>query len=266
MKILKHFGPLAVLLFSALSCREANGDLSPFTIILGAVIAFVLIFIWIFIEIFRSRARHQKGIESAVADRKDFTESKVIKEKGYYYLATDEKRKKVFYVRGTELTLLFDYADVVSVEVSVDGGAVVLRKSLAGAFAGAVAGDLIIGGKSGSFIGALAAGNKVEKRINTIVVHVLLRNQPVQAIDFRCYAGGELNEPEVSYYVRHKEAVARAQELYDLFRLIIDTTAQERAAGTSAVQDLKELASLHDSGALTDEEFEQLKAKIIGKQ
>ena len=147
MKNLQHIASFALLLIVAVSCREANGDLSPFTILLGSVIAAVLVFGWIFIEIFRSSAKHQKGIENAVSERKDFTESKVIKEKGYYYVATDEKRKKVFYVRGTEITLLFDYADVVSVEVSVDGATIVARKSLAGAFAGAVAGDVLIGGK-----------------------------------------------------------------------------------------------------------------------
>ena len=247
------------------SCLDEHGKPTAFTFILGGVIAFFIIMGAIIIYVFRTQYKHQKDIEKVVAERKDFTESKVIKEKGYYYLATDEGRKKVFYALGNELVLLFDYADVVSVEVKIDGATSVWKKSLAGSFAGAVAGGALIGGQYGSILGALAAGNSTQRRINTIVVHVLLRNQPTQSIEFRCDTGAELNEPDITYYNRYKKTTTRAQELYDLFRLIIDTADRDRklTENKSVIQDLKELSELHEKGGVTDEEYTILKQKLI---
>jgi hypothetical protein len=43
----------------------------------------------------------------------------------------------------------------------------------------------------------------------------------------------------------------------------VDDTGAATASPLPLVQELRELAALHDAGALTDEEFRQLKAKLI---
>ena len=43
----------------------------------------------------------------------------------------------------------------------------------------------------------------------------------------------------------------------------LDTYVRQTAAGGSAADELTKLATLHDSGKLSDEEFEKAKAKIV---
>src|SRR6476620_9032839 len=43
----------------------------------------------------------------------------------------------------------------------------------------------------------------------------------------------------------------------------LDTYVRQTAAGGSAADELSKLATLHDSGKLSDEEFEKAKAKIV---
>jgi hypothetical protein len=44
----------------------------------------------------------------------------------------------------------------------------------------------------------------------------------------------------------------------------LDTYVRQTAAGSSAADELAKLSQLHDQGKLTDSEFEQAKAKIVG--
>lgn len=270
----KQISLLVPFVLMAGSCTDEYGKLTPFGFgVICATVAGVIIVGYLGYVIFSSQAAHKRGIEKALAERKDFTESKVIQQKGNFYVATDEGRRKVFYALTDQIALQFNYADVVSAEVKVDGTTTVWKKTLAGSFAGAVAGGALIGGRYGSILGAVAAGNSIQNRINHIVVHVLLRNQPVQSISFTLYAGGDLGDSEISYMVRKEEATKLAQEVYDLFRLIIDTADQDRkqqeaveqvsAPEKSTVQELKDLVELHEKGAISDEEFAKLKEKLI---
>ena len=43
-----------------------------------------------------------------------------------------------------------------------------------------------------------------------------------------------------------------------------DTGGQQQAAGSSVLDQLNQLTSMHDQGALSDEEFAAAKAKVLG--
>ena len=267
MPRIQNILPLVLVSFLATSC---SGEYGPFPglLVYFAVIFVAFLFFWIWIIFVlpeKNRERGQKHINEALANRKDFTESKVVHKDGEFYVATDESRRKVFFVQGFKQTLLFDYADVVSVEVSVDGETVVLKKSLPVSTVGAFVGDAAIGGRYGSFVGALAFGNSTERRVGRITVHVLLRNQPVQSLHLELICNCSDQESQVSYMIRYNEAKQNAQELYDMFRLVIDTADRDRSKGPSSVKQLKELAKLHKDGSLTDEEFAKLKRDLIGE-
>ena len=234
------------------------------TIVVGFIF-FLAFWLWVRNSIEELKVKNQKAIDEAVANRLNFTESKVVAEEGNYYVATDETQKKVFCAVGVKPPLLIDYADIVSVEVKVDGDTLVLKKSLPLSALGAFVGGATIGGKNGSLIGALAFGNSSERRVEKIVLHVLLRNQPVQSICIESITSLTKKESYATYFLRYKEASERTQELYDMFSLIIDTADQDRNSGASTVQQLKDLAELHKQGSITDEEYEKLKGKVIGE-
>ena len=261
---LRHIISLIPLLLAAVSCSDEASFLEGWFISL--IVAGLILSVLPFIVAGGIKSRNNRNIDAAIAERKDFTESKAIRNEEVFYVACDDTQGKVFFVDGLGKTVLFDYKDVVSVDVNVDGETTVLKKSLAESTLGAFAGDLLIGGKYGSFIGALAVGNSTDRRVNKIIVHVLLRNQSVQSLVLECYCGGELGnhgESYITYLTRYNEQSKIAQDVYDMFSLIIDTVAQEEKKSESPVQALKELAELHEKGVVTDEEFEELKRKII---
>lgn len=266
MHRIQNILPLALVSFLAVSCTAENEEALVFLIALGfAAVLTIGIVIWVLVDAANIKRKNRNAIALALANRKDFTESRVVHKDGEFYVATDESRRKVFCVQGFKQTLLFDYADVVSVEVSVDGETLVVKKSLPLSTVGAFVGDAAIGGRYGSFVGALAFGNSTERRVGRITVHVLLRNQPVQSLHIELICNCSDQENQVSYMIRYNEAKQNAQELYDMFRLVIDTADRDRSKGASTVKQLKELAKLHKEGSLTDEEFAKLKGEIIGK-
>lgn len=263
MRRIQNILSLALVSLLAVSCEE-YGDFGAFLVILAiALTIMIIVIVWVIVNAANIKNKNREAIAKALANRKDFTETKVVHKDGEFYVATDESRRKVFFVQGFKQTLLFDYADVVSAEVSVDGETVVLKKSLPVSTVGAFVGDAAIGGKYGSFVGALAFGNSTERRVGKITVHVLLRNQPVQSLHIELICNISDQDNQINYMVRYKEATERAQELYDMFRLVIDTADRDRSKGPSTVEQLKELAKLHKEGSLTDEEFAKLKRDLI---
>ena len=284
---------ILLLLFCTLaisSCTDEYGHLTSFGVdcLIGVVLA-ILFSIWVFAMWYKSKREKEKAIEDALKERKDFTESKVIKGKGgsTFYLATDDSRKKVFYVFGDK-KLIFDYKDVVAVDVIQDGEILVSKKSVARALGGAILGGAAIGNDTGAIIGALAFGSSSShSQITKLYVHVLLRNQPLSSIDFVCYNSFGQSMPQMNYNLEYKDASDRAQELYDLFRLIIDEADAIRredekqieakkkeeenqvAAAMdklTAAQELMNVSELYLKGLLTDDEYAKMKEKIIGKE
>ncbi|MEU6841748.1 SHOCT domain-containing protein [Streptomyces sp. NPDC046716] len=57
--------------------------------------------------------------------------------------------------------------------------------------------------------------------------------------------------------------VKQAKDAESAFKDYIRTTASEGNAGSGGTNELARLAELHDSGALTDEEFTQAKTKLL---
>lgn len=233
-------------------------------------IVLVLFYIWVFVAWHKSKREKEKAIEEALTERRDFTESKVIKGRGgqSYYLATDEKRKKIFYVFG-EKKLLCDFKDVVAVDIIQDGETVVSKQSMAGAFGGAIIGRAVLGNDAGAFIGAATLGTSTsQSQISKLSVHVLLRNQPLSSLDFVCYNMGGVTIPQTNYMIEYKNAREEAQSIYDLFRLVIDEVQREGQRLTAqsknrSVQELKDLAELHKQGLIDAEEFAKMKSRIV---
>ena len=271
------------------SCTDEYGHLTSFGVscLIGVVGALVFV-IWVLAMWYKSKREKEKAIEDALKERKDFTESKVLKGKGgnSYYLATDDIRKKVFYVYGDK-KLIFDYKDVVAVDVIQNGEILVSKKSAARALGGAILGGAVIGNDTGAILGAMAFGSSSShSQISKLYVHVLLRNQSLPSLDFMCYNSFGQTIPQMNYNLEYKEASDRAQELYDLFRLIIDEAdsikreeekqidakkkAEEKQVADAmdkltAAQELMNVSELYLKGLLTDEEYAKMKEKIIGK-
>ena len=95
----KHLNPLLIYVAPIFtSCIDESGHLTSFgaSCLFGAI-GGILIIVWFMSIWYKSKRQKEKAVEDALRERTDFTESKVVKGKGgsYFYLATDESRKKV---------------------------------------------------------------------------------------------------------------------------------------------------------------------------
>ena len=274
---------------AATSCTDGNGHLTDWGIgVVFGAIGMALFFIWILVKWNKSKKEKRQAVKDALKERTDFTESKVIKGEGgnYYYLATDEERKKVFYVYGDK-KLLFDYKDVVAVNIKENGTIISSKKSFGSALAGAIIGEAVLGGDKGALIGAATFGKTTQqKQITSMYVHVLLNNQPLSSLDFKCFENDGEPLPQALYRLSYESATIKAKELYDLFQGIIEEVdanrreEEERADALRkeemeqvksemqriiAAQEMLDAAGQYLNGQLSDEEFAKMK-KIIGKE
>ena len=284
----KHILLLLIFTLAISSCVDANGHLNEIrTGLLVGAIGGILIVIWQGINRYKAIRAKKQTIKDALGEREDFTESTVIKGEGenLFYLATDDTRKKVFYVFG-EKKVLCDYKDIASVNIEENGAVVVSKKSLGSALAGAILGEAVIGGDKGAILGAATFGKTTnQQQITSMFVHVSLRNQPYSSLDFKCFDNGGEPLPQGHYRVSYQLATIRAQELYDLFRAIIDETdairideekrieaekkEEQKQVGEvmqriTAAQELIDVAGLYMQGLITDEEYAKMKERIIG--
>ena len=86
----------------------------------------------------------------------------------------------------------------------------------------------------------------------------------------------------MTYNLEYREAKEKAQELYDVFRLIIDRVEADRRdeekrrkeeedqvrtamQKITSAQELMNVSELYLQGLITDEEYAKMKEKIIGK-
>ena len=223
----------------------------------------------------KRKEKQRLAIDEALSNRSDFTESKVITGVDpIFYLASDETRNMVFYVYENE-KLLFDYNDVVSVDIIEDGQVIVSKKSVAGTIGGAVVGGVLAGGV-GAIIGGTSGKSTSQKRISTLKVHILLRNNDKQSFDIVCFEGGETMAKSV-YQMSFPVGADKAQEVFDFFKLIIDKAHRDNnlinnnqvveepvMEKKAPLVELKELAELKKQGLITEEEYVKMKSKIIG--
>ena len=183
---------------------------------------------------------------------KDFTESKVIKdETTALYFAVDEGRQEIF-CSSREKKIRFKYQDIVTAEIKADGEVLVTNKSVS--LKGALVGGFF-GGKLGAVIGGSSMGpSETTKRFSSLYIHVLLRDCDVTSFDIHCLS----EEREQS------AAQQNAQDIFDILQLAMDKLQQSSSPRT-AIEELKDLAELKQQGLITDEEFAELKSKIISK-
>lgn len=230
------------------------------------IIILAVIFIVALIAMAVSHSDEKKKKEAAILSRKDFVESKVVKDDtASFHFAVDETRQEVFCYSRSK-TIRFKYQDLINVEITIDGESVVSSKSAS--VGGIVAGGLIAGGLGAVVGGASLGSSQSKKKATAINVHILLRNSTVDSFDIECLAY-ESKSDELWYI----NAIKDARAIFDILRVAMDKVQMANAqyvqtetyAPKSIVEEIKELAELKQQGLITEEEFVILKTKAINK-
>lgn len=192
----------------------------------------------------------------------DFDASKTIKGVtcGAFVLSINDEKQKVFCAVYTDRRY-FDYSDILSVEMLVNGSTIESKKSILGTVGGALLGGAI-GGATGAVVGGLSSKSTSSTTIDSIQIHVVFKNISTKPLDIIFHA------------TKYTEGVARkeARQIMDLFKIMIDqadSTKQHQPQNgnqtISTVDELRKIADLRASGIITDDELEKLKKRILGE-
>ena len=187
-------------------------------------------------------------------------------------MAIDEMRSKVAFcdlARSRTALELFDYKDILQVEIFEDGETVTRtcrRSQLGGA---AIGGAMF--GEAGTIAGALSAKTMSRESVDQIELRLTVDNStdPLREICF--HSSGKLEKGSAPYKavskkVRHWKAlfevfIRKADAEFDVINSSEKTTAAE--AVDSFASAITRLATLKSKGLITEAEFSAQKAKLL---
>jgi hypothetical protein len=175
----------------------------------------------------------------------------------------NEKIAIIAYQRNNYRLEIFDYKAIRDAEIIKDGETV-FKKSAMRTVGGAVIGGALLGGV-GAIVGGLSGAAKGVEKIKTLTLKIYFNNveEPSKSIEF-------INK----YTIRAEDKLARVKEAEkwkDRLIAIIDkekTVAQQQVESKptiniSVADELKKYKELLDAGALTTDEFNAQKAKLL---
>lgn len=193
------------------------------------------------------------------------------------FVAFDDTNRKVMFACDENIFfhekleyLVAKYEDIISVQVLEDGDTI-FQKSAMRTIGGTLAGGALLGGV-GAVVGGLSGSSQQKKKVRTIKIKLILRDTQTPSFEFTIYNMGKMKSDELKIYYQD------AEKIKDTISVILDRVDREAAAegqkatekqkstslNVSVADELTKLAGLLEKGLLTEEEFKQQKAKILG--
>ena len=242
------------------------------------IVVLLIIIIGVFVSVANQKER-QEDLEFALKYADDFTSTFTVNNfDSRYSFSIDDNRRKVLYLSAdTNVKHIFDFENVISVEVLEDSNTTFSKSSLRTIGGGVVGG--IIGGGAGAIIGGLSGSNKGKKKVSKITVKILLRNYPTSALYIDCLNTNamSLGESIDSNHICCESATNEARQIADKLSVIIDLIDREakkssvesvestNQSSISVADELEKLYSLKGKGIISEDEFVKLKNKLLQK-
>lgn len=178
-------------------------------------------------------------------------------------VAIDRNSNQVCLIEGESFRYIKSN-ELIESEVMIDGKTVT-KTSRASQFAGVAVGAVLLGGV-GAIVGGLSGKTITEEKAKGVKLKIVVNdiNNPFHVIDFIEMTNAGSTPP--------KMALGEAKEWHELLSTIIkinERDAKEQgekqaSVGSSSMsEEIRSLSELKNSGALSEEEFQEAKAKLI---
>lgn len=212
----------------------------------------------------------QKQLDSVLENSEDFTASYIVKnsDSKHMFCIDDNKRKILYIIANNQIKHLFDFENLISVELIEDSNTTYSKSSVRTIGGGVIGG--IIGGGTGAIIGGLSGSNNGVKKVKEILVKILLRNYSTTAIYIECLKNQGIEWDTDSKI--YKEAIEEARNISDKLSVIIDLLDKEEKSmlaessknkDISITDEIEKLYILKEKGIISYEEFEKYKEKLL---
>lgn len=210
----------------------------------------------------------QKSVGASIAELPEFSCDHEVFGVGYYGLAIDEKRLKFCLIDKSQkppLLKVVQIKDVLSCEIIEDGNSVV-STNRGSQLGGALVGGLAFGGV-GALAGALSGKKKTIGTATNLALQLTINDteRPIHTIRFII---GETKKDYLYSGILHT-----ARRWHSLIAVIMKRAAVEIDSSTKYMQaplhsvadELQKLADLLKMGLLSEAEFAEQKAKLLGR-
>lgn len=207
----------------------------------------------------------QTALEQQLKTQSGFTPSQVlVGVDGDTALAVDTAQGVVCLAKNTPSgarSRLIQPDALIAVEVFEDGETVTTTRR-SSQLGGALAGGLALGGV-GAIVGALGAKTQSRQRVRQVALRLTVDDADDPLHDVQLLAGED--EKSGGFY---RLAMEQARHWHGLISVLIRRTDAERQGSkrrplATVADELKKLASLREAGALTAEEFESQKGRLL---
>lgn len=174
------------------------------------------------------------------------------------FFAIDENKKQFSISNGAfSLNRIYNFSDVQSFELLEDGETI-----SKGGLGRAVVGGALFGGV-GAVVGGVTGGKKTKSICSKLQIKITVKdiNNPIVYINL---ISSDTKKDSFVY----KTLYNSAQEIMSILQLMTDenkdTQPQEVASTVSTADELKKYKDLLDSGAITEDEYNKVKSKLLG--
>jgi hypothetical protein len=236
------------------------------------VIAVVLIMVWQSSQskkMNEERKAKTKKLNSELNEIEGFNFTKRLVSK-WGLMALDETNKSIAVKSQFGKVKIHPFASIHSCEILINGQTTYKRSSV---LSRSIAGGLIAG-NAGAIIGGLSGKEKKTEEVNNIEFKILFKETEETTFKYRFFDANEITfntkkfikEDDSVYGPMLKQAKSRLQNWKDKIEVIIASQENIEPIETvsiSVTDELIKLTELKEKGALSQEEFEKLKSKLM---
>lgn len=213
----------------------------------------------------------QQKMEERISSMSSFTPtSKIVGVEYFYTFMVDDTHKQICYLDPNSKRII-PYDKIIRVELNKNGNTI-SSKSTIRTIGGTLIGGALSGGV-GAVVGGLSGNSKSINKVSSIQVRITIRdiNNPSLTIDaFNARTMTTDGKPIEVDECLCQQAISDANKIVDTIRVIIDETDKKSSNSESLSQstfsianELKKLVDLKNEGILTQEEFDNQKAKLL---
>lgn len=243
-------------------------------IVIAIVVAGIFGAIW---ENQQKKEREEK-LDFIASSIPDFEPSITINGiKGFYKFMVDKTNKKICYINGASKVII-PFDKIISVEYS-ENGTTLSSKSTMRTIGGTVVGGALAGG-AGAVVGGLSGSSKLVQKIKKVQVKIRLRDISNPSLIINSFDAATMTsksdgvkEDNMEGYIL-KQGIQDGKRITDIVSVIIDeidkglgktriVSNSTKSSQPSVADELKKLSDLKKEGVLTQEEFDQQKAKLL---
>lgn len=270
---MKVFHIISILTLAIFLLGVTAGDIS-FWAFLGLIVLYFII------SVILSANNQQKEQEKRETQQRESLKSlegfkptkKAYKNDGL--IALDGQSKEIVVQKNNGQIKRFNFSDIISCEVVEDGETVTRKSNKIGR---AVIGGVLAGG-AGAIIGGLSGKEKQNKEIESIALKIIFKTSEIpytfkltffDAKQATSHTKRKVKLSESVYGKMAKDAINEVSNWKEKIESIInqyDKEENETQAQTSVSDEIEKLNSLKEKGAITQEEFDKQKQKLLNKQ